>query len=71
MRDHEFEIFLNVVVAVVHLSLRRAIHMNTYIIFFYQLTYFMKNIYLLFYNIVHDMATTIHVNTIIYIFTIY
>ena len=57
--------FVNDFVVVVHLWLMRAIHMNTYINCFRQLTYFMKNKYSLFYNIIHDMATTINMHTII------
>ena len=57
--------FVNVFVVVVQLWFRRAIQMNTYINCVHQLTYFMKIIYSLFYNIIHDMATTIHMHTII------
>jgi hypothetical protein len=56
--------FLEVFV-VVQLWLRWAIHMNTYINVCHQLIYFMKHIYSLFYNIIHDMATTINMHTII------
>jgi hypothetical protein len=57
--------FVNVFVVAVQLWLRWVIQMNTYINFVHQLTYFMKIIYSLFYNIIHDMATTINMHTII------
>ena len=57
--------FVNDFVVVVHLWHMRAIQMNTYINCFRQLTGFMKNKYSLFYNIIHDMPTTINMHAII------